>query len=194
MINSKVDHCTTLEEFYKEIRRQQEEGHGHDYCRQHDAIVRYMAKCDRYKELGTHQGATAAAAILTNPVSAELVDISMEKYNASKHLFEDYCEKHNIELIVKEMGSTDPRSVGHCDLLLIDSMHNPHHMTKELSLHADYVHKYIICHDTSIVNGRQNDSLYQTLERFVSGINPWVVIERNTENVGYTVIGNTLNI
>ena len=62
MINAELGHVKTLEEFYSEIRRQQEEAHGDDYCEQHDAIKKYMKYCDSYKELGTHQGGTAACA------------------------------------------------------------------------------------------------------------------------------------
>ena len=60
MINSELGHVTTMEEFNSEIIRQQEEAHGKDYCAIHKAIKKYMKECDSYKELGTHQGATAA--------------------------------------------------------------------------------------------------------------------------------------
>lgn len=193
MINSKVDHCKTLQEFYSEIRRQQEEAHGHDYCRQHDAIQRLMKYCTSYKELGTHQGATAAAALLTIPLKVELVDISMEKFNASRHLFEEFCATNDIELTVKEMSSIDRRAVSPCDLLLIDSLHQPGHLMNELRLHSQYVKKYIVCHDTSILNGRVNSALYNAIVNFTNEINPWIIAERNTDNVGYTVLRNTIN-
>ena len=188
MINSKVDHCTTLSQFYKEIRSQQEAAHGHDYCKQHDAIVRYMKFCDSYKELGTHQGGTAAAACLTNPKRVELIDISMEKFNVSRHLFESYCEENNIELVVKEMDSTSPKGFSRTDLLLIDSYHKAHHLAKELEAHADGVSKYIIMHDTC----KPTDELYQYLVRFTSGISPWRIVEHCTDNVGYTVLGKNI--
>lgn len=193
MINSKVDHCKTLEEFYIEIRRQQEEAHGAYYCAQHDAIQRYIKDCDSYKELGTHQGATAAAACLMKPQSVELVDISLEKYSKSKHLFEDFCNRNSIQLTAKEISSVDVNSTSPCDMLLIDSYHHPNHLAKELTLHAPYVRKYIILHDTSIINGKANDSLYRVLQEFTSGITPWVIAHRDTRNVGYTVLVNTLN-
>jgi hypothetical protein len=60
-------------------------------------------------------------------------------------------------------------------------------MQKELNTHASNVRKYIIAHDTSIVNGKPNDSLYQCLAKFASE-NHWEIIERGTKNVGYTVL------
>lgn len=193
MINSKVEHCKTLEEFYEEIRRQQEEAHGEDYCAQHLALQKLMKECRSYRELGTHQGGTAACAMLCNPSTVDLVDISLEKYNKSKHLFEEYAERNNIRLRTHEMSSTDQKSRGPCDLLLIDSLHHPNHLNKELHVHADYVRKYIILHDTEVLHGKPNTALYQVAEQFCGQINPWVIKERNRKNVGYTVLGNTLN-
>lgn len=194
MINATLEHCKTLEEFYFEIRRQQEEAHGLHYCAQHDAIKRYLKLCGSYKELGTHQGGTAAAACLENPTSVELVDISLEKYSKSKALFENYCSEHKIKLTTKEISSIDKKSTSRCDLLLIDSYHHPNHLMQELQLHSTYVSKYIILHDTSVLHGKENDALYRAAVTFTSGITPWMIKERDTRNVGYTVLENTLNV
>jgi hypothetical protein len=196
MINSKVDHCKTLEEFYSEICRQQEEAHGAYYLAQHDAIRKYLkiGNCEYYKELGTHQGGTAAAACLEKPVSVELVDISLEKFSKSKHLFEYFCKENNVKLKTREMNSSDPKTTSRCDLLLIDTYHHPSLLIQELKLHSPYVIKYIILHDTSIINSKANDALYQTAVNFTAGITPWKIIERNTQNVGYTVLANTINV
>jgi cephalosporin hydroxylase len=193
MINSKVDHCETLEEFYEEIRRQQEEAHGDKYCEQHDIIKQLLwDECETYKELGTHQGGTAACALMQKPKKVDLVDISMEKYNKSKHLFEAYCEKHDIEFVVREMDSTSPRSVSRTDLLVIDSLHHPNHLIKELNLHTQYVAKYIVCHDTARLHGKANDALYQVLKQFVAQLNPWEIVDHRTDNVGVTVLKRTV--
>lgn len=192
MINAKIEHCTSLEEFYGEIRSQQEEAHGHDYCYHHDAIVKYMRRCTSYKELGTHQGATAAAACLSNPKKVELVDIDMDKFEVSRHLFEDYCASNDIELVVKEMSSIDRNSISECDVMLIDTIHNPNYLSQELQLHLDTVTSHIVFHDTSVINRRANESLYHVAEGLTKGITPWIIAERYTNNVGYTVISNTV--
>ena len=192
MINAKVDQCKNLEEFYAEIRSQQEAAHGNNYCAQHDALKRCMVECRTYKELGTHQGGTAAAAMLCNPSRVDLVDISLEKYNKSRHLFEEYAERNGINLKTQEISSTDIKSRGICDLLLIDSLHHPRHLQQELALHSDYARKYIILHDTEVLHGKPNTSLFRVAEQFCDQINPWVICERNRENVGYTVLKNTI--
>lgn len=188
MINAELGHVTTLPEFNTEIRRQQEEAHGADYCQIHDAIRKYMSECKSYMELGTHQGGTASAAILTKPKRVYLVDLDMSRYRKYlSPLAEKYCNENDIELIVKEGDSTSFTTINVTDMLMIDSYHNAAHMQKELDLHGANVNKYILAHDTSIINGKQNDSLYQCLKKFAD-TKGWKIVEHGTTNVGYTVL------
>jgi hypothetical protein len=188
MINADLSHVKSLKDFNKEIRRQQEEAHGVNYCQIHDAIKKYMKDCKSYMELGTHQGGTASVAMLCKPNRVYLVDMDMSRYRKFlEPIASDFCDKNDIELIVKEADSTSFSTINMTDMLVIDSYHHPAHMQKELNTHASNVRKYIIAHDTSIVNGKPNDSLYQCLVKFASE-NNWEIIERGTTNVGYTVL------
>ena len=188
MINSKLDHVKTLEEFNSSIREQQEEAHGEDYCDIHDAIRKYMKDCKVYMELGTHQGGTASVAMLCKPEKVHLVDIDMSRYRKFlQPIAEAYCAEHGIELTVDECDSTLKECARQTDMLVIDSLHTPSHMQKELEVHGRNASKYIIAHDTSIINGRNNESLFHTLERW-GRANGWKVIERGKTNVGYAVI------
>lgn len=189
MINSELGHCKTVKGFNKSIREQQEEAHGADYCLIHDAILKYMKDCKSYMELGTHQGGTASVAMLCKPSRVYLVDIDLTKYNKFlKPLAEKWCDTHNIELIVNQTDSTGFGAVNRTDLLVIDSYHHPNHMQKELDIHGRNVNKYIIAHDTSILHGNNNESLFYCLSDWAEK-NGWEVIERVEKNVGYTVIG-----
>lgn len=188
MINAELGQVKTLKEFNTEIRKQQEEAHGIDYCQIHDAIKKYMKECKSYMELGTHQGGTASIAMLSKPNRVFLVDMDMSRYRKFlAPIAQEWCDKNDIELIVKEADSTSIGTINMTDMLVIDSYHHPEHMKKELNLHGNNVRKYIIAHDTSIVNNKANDSLYQTMKQFADA-NGWEVIERGTTNVGYTVI------
>lgn len=190
MINAELGHVKTLEEFHSEIRRQQEEAHGEYYCAMHDSITKYMKGCDSYLELGTHQGGTAAAALLTKPKVVQLVDIDMSRYRKFLGpIAYQYAQDHNIDLRVREVDSTSLASTEVVDMLMIDSYHNPGHMAKELNTHGGNVLKYIVAHDTSIINGRANDSLYRVLVEFTKRASGgWRVIEHETRNVGFTVL------
>jgi hypothetical protein len=188
MINADLSHVKTLKEFNSEIRRIQEEEHGKDYCQIHDAIKKYMKECKSYMELGTHQGGTASAAMLCKPNRIYLVDMDMSRYRKFlEPIASDFCDKNDIELIVRESDSTSISTLNMTDMLVIDSYHHPDHMKKELNLHGTNVRKYIIAHDTSIVNGRPNDSLFDCLWEFADK-NNWKILERGITNVGYTVL------
>lgn len=188
MINVDLSQVTSLQEFYDVIIAGQAKAHGDDYHEQHDAVRRYLQPGDTYMELGTHQGSTAARAMLNNPKKVILVDINMEKYNKFlKPIAEKYCSENNIELIAHECSSIDSKCVHKTDILLIDSLHQHNHMQKELDLHGNNVLKYIIAHDTSVINKRNDDSLYRCLMKFAKN-NGWEQVERGTNNVGYTVI------
>ena len=188
MINADLSRVHTLEEFNQEIRKQQQEAHGEDYCDIHDAIRKYMKDCKVYMELGTHQGGTASVAMLCKPEKVHLVDIDMSRYRKFlQPIAEAYCAEHGIELTVDECDSTLKECARQTDMLVIDSLHTPSHMQKELEVHGRNASKYIIAHDTSIINGRNNESLFHTLERW-GRANGWKVIERGKTNVGYAVI------
>lgn len=188
MINSELSHVTSVQQFNEEIRRQQETAHGNDYCQIHDAIRKYMKDCDSYMELGTHQGGTASTAILCNPNMVVLVDKDMSRYRSVlEKLAKDYCSKNEITFTAIEDDSTSHRVKHNVDMLVIDSYHHANHMKKELDMHGNNANKYILAHDTSIINGKPNSSLYECLKSFAD-TNGWKVIERGTTNVGYTVI------
>ena len=186
MINSKLDHCKTVDEFYTSIRSQQEEAHGADYCAMHDAVNEIAKECNSYKELGVHQGGTLANALLQPTLKyVEGVDISLEKYNAKlQSLAEPHAKENKKVLKMKEVDSTGIESLGYStDILLIDSYHKSFHMQKELERHGQYVKKYIVAHDTH----KPDDQLYWCLANWAAD-NGWTVMTRNQENVGFTVL------
>lgn len=188
MINSELGHVKSVKEFNKDIKRQQEEAHGEYYCAIHDAIIKYMKECDSYLELGTHQGGTASTALLCNPKQIQLVDIDVSRYKKFlQPLAEKYVEDNNIDFRVLEESSLSLKSTRRSDMLMIDSLHHPNHMIQELRLHSPLINKYIIAHDTSILHGKKDNRLYDCIQNFCLDY-PWEVVERNTDNVGYTVM------
>tara|TARA_R110000868_G_scaffold886_4_gene6746 strand:+ start:3303 stop:3878 length:576 start_codon:yes stop_codon:yes gene_type:complete len=187
MINSELGRVTTLLEFNSEIRKQQEEAHGEDYCDIHDAIRKYMTDCKSYMELGTHQGGTASVAMLCNPSRIYLVDNDMSRYNKFlAPIAKKYCNDNGIELIVNQTDSTGFGAINMTDMLVIDSYHHPAHMTKELAMHGSNVRKYILAHDTSNIMGKPDDRLYRCLKTWADQ-NKFEEVERGTTNVGYVV-------
>ena len=186
MINSKLDHCKTIDDFYKSIRSQQEEAHGANYCAMHDAINKLALDCKSYKELGVHQGGTLANALLQPTFRyVEGVDISLEKYNKFlKPIAESWAAASRKVLKMKEVDSTSVDALGYAtDMLVIDSVHKQFHMEKELNLHGQYVKRYIVAHDTHL----PNDALYWCITDWGAdnGFDPLI---RNKDNVGFVVM------
>jgi len=194
MINSDLEHVITLEEFNSEIRRQQEEAHGFDYCQIHDAIAKYMKDCESYLELGTHQGGTASVAMLSKPEKIYLLDIDMSRYKKFLDpIATKYCAINGINLSVEQGDSTSSKTKTYLqttlftvDMLVIDSYHVPSHMEKELRLYGKNTNKYILAHDTSMLMGVNNNCLYQCLKSWAEK-NNFKEIEHGTTNVGYVV-------
>ena len=189
MLTATIENIDTLEDFYSSIRSQQEDpkNHGASYCAHHDMIERYMNMCQSYKELGTHQGASAAAALLAGAKEVHFVDHTLEKYNWQKHLFENYCRDNEVSLNVYEMSSTDKRCAIPTDMLMIDSLHKWSWTLQELTLHAPITGKYIIFHDTAIVNKQPSD-IGPGVKKWCR-LNGWYVIEECKDNVGAMTIG-----
>ena len=188
MLTAKIEKAETLEDFYSQIRTQQEDSkhHGLHYCAHHDFIQKYMPECDSYKELGLHQGASAAAALLGGAKEVHLVDCTLERYNQQKHLFEKFAEENNVSLNVYEMSSIDKQCAAQTDMLLIDSLHKWYWTIQELELHAPVTKKYIVLHDTTIVAGRPS-AIGPGIREWCKH-NDWKVLEEETKNVGSMII------
>ena len=188
MLTAKIEKAETLEEFYSQIRTQQEDTkhHGPHYCAHHDFVQKYMPECDSYKELGLHQGASAAAALLGGAKEVHLIDHTLEKYNWEKHLFEKFAEENNVSLNVYEMSSIDKQCAAQTDMLMIDSLHKWSWTIQELELHAPVTKKYIVFHDTAIVNKRPSD-IGPGIREWCKH-NDWEVLEEEKRNVGSMII------
>lgn len=184
MLTAVLEGIITLDQFYSSIRSQQEAYHGKEYCAHHDAIKKYAEGCESYKELGTHQGATAAAAIFAGFKRVTLVDMDHYKIRPNQKIFETHCMLENIQLDIIESDSLHARTVSDVDMLLIDSRHTYDHCKKELALHGSSVKKYIVFHDTASIPG-----VKRAVVEFVDKNKDWEVLEHYPKNVGYSVIG-----
>ena len=170
--------------FYDHVRREQEKAHGDGYCNHHDAVVSLLPEGGTYLELGVHQGTSAAGVLLNSKLKkVVLIDNNLRMFNSQKHLFKQYCSDNNIELDVRQIDSSSVGAKEPCDVLLIDSLHTAKHLRKELALHASNVCTGIVMHDTS-----HKPELWNVVQKFLTENEEWVLQERFTESVGYTVI------
>lgn len=163
---------TSLEEFAsfgkESIRKQRGENSYSDYL---DKLEELAVQCSSYRELGTFQGLSAACVILANPsIKVSLVDIDFSRIKPWLHLFP--------EMSMHE-GDSRTAPPEKCDLLFIDSRHNPVFMEAELRQHGPHVKKFVMAHDTNDIK-----KLRFPLERF-AGSRP---IHHDPKSAGYTLI------
>lgn len=170
--------------FYDYARREQQKAHGVGYCNHHDAVVSLLPESGTYLELGVHQGTSAAGVLLNSKLKkVVLIDNDLRLFNSQSHLFKQYCSDNNIELDVRQIDSSSVGAKEPCDVLMIDSLHTARHLRKELALHASNVCTGIVFHDTS-----HKPELWNVVQEFLTNNEEWVLQERSTQSVGYTVI------
>ena len=189
MIKPDLSHCKDLKEFYKEICREQAEAHGEEYIAHHKALIKCVKDPDvnMVKELGVCQGGTLAAMMLQNPYQLTGYDIADYYYEPYAHLFEEYAKKRGIVYNYVLKSSIDEDSVSNCDLLHIDSLHDPDHLMEELKTHAMFVRKYIVFHDTA--NFPNSRGLFKVIAEYITEVEQkWKIVDHYIHRVGYTVI------
>lgn len=197
--NVPLSHCKTLEEFHNTLYKAQEKNEGKGYCNHHHTMEEYLKDCNSYREFGVLQGATVAKAGLCNVNYIQAVDINLSRFKQYAKLF----EQENIKLELHE-SSTVPHLVEYkgihysmtedvanlkpVDFMMIDDIHEYNHVLEELKLHAHSVRKYIMLHDTYMLEKKINDSLHQAALKFCEESGEWKVEKYSQVSVGHTLL------
>lgn len=178
-----------LKELYDTLSKMQADAHFKEYIEHHKALLKCANDPDVniIKELGVCQGVTLAAMLMANPKKITGVDITSKYYNPYRTHFDKYAKENNIDFEFIEGSSIDQKNVSQCDLLHIDSLHEPNHLAKELKMHAPYVNKYIVFHDTA--NFKTSKGLLVAIAHYITFEDQsWKIIDHYPHRVGYTVI------
>lgn len=182
MISGDFSHCTTLEQFYAEIEALHRTAHGAGYTSHHKDLIDLMGDCQSYRELGINQGATAAAVMLQAPKYIELIDLVTAPFRKHEHLFQKFATENDVAMAVVESSSIDPKlSVVPVDMLLIDTVHEPQFVVKELEKHAQFVNKYIIIHDTGTF-----PSIHEAAHNYLIA-RDWQVLKWDRRGCGHSI-------
>lgn len=174
----------TLEEFY-EMTLAAHDAKGQKANVQHLVKIReLMEPGDRYRELGTMQGCSAAAAALAGASSLSLIDPNFTPFKPYQDLF----DKAPLALWMWECKSSDVPKLNEImpvEVMLIDSDHRPQVLREELNIYAPKTRKYIVCHDTN-----SKPQLQKVIENYCTNNLNWRIIEYYKHGVGYTVMEN----
>lgn len=166
----------TLEGFYADIRSRLQECHGEDYTAYLDDIEE-LAVGD-YCELGVHQGASLAAALLSRANSVTAYDINLRHWIPHSDLFKKFARNGDKPLKVMPQNALDDKAKWlPCDFLFCDTLHTARHIRRVLRLHAPRVRNIIMVHDTNLP-GRHEATL----------IDGWQVMRQVTLGSGHTIL------
>lgn len=184
MIKADFTHCTNIEDFYKDIKNIHMQAHGEEYVEHHKEIQHYLKvpmMRSRYRELGVMQGATAAAAFVAGAEQLHLIDTDISRFKPYRWLFNS--DKQTVIVDQKSSFDYDASTIPECDVLLVDTVHNPEHVKRELDIHSPSTSRAIIIHDTFSI-----PSIQYMVERWVHDNAEWNMAKYFRANVGYTLL------
>ena len=115
MIKPDLLYTKSLEQFYQEIVRIQQDNHGKEYTAHHLVLSKYAADCSSIKELGVCQGATLAVLLLCKPKTLIGIDIDDQYFTPYSSLFYKYAinNKINFEFIKGKRGRDGVDATAH---------------------------------------------------------------------------------
>lgn len=211
MIRKDLSHCTSLPQFYTEIRNLHIHHHERSFVDPHDDLMKTAQNLGIpinqivYRESGVHQGASAAAMASIGVKHMQLIDVEFRLFNPVKQLFID----HGVQMDMHECSSVctpiewkgkvfktatqEVLNLPPAHIAYFDAMHVHDFVYEELQTHAYSISHYIFIHDTYKLRSPKtkqleiNPTLHKAAEKFVSESNgEWIVDYHHQVNCGYT--------
>jgi hypothetical protein len=152
-----------------------------------EVIYNYSKKCNHVTEFGVRDVVSTWAILAAKPNKAVSYDISRHPNVAYA---EELAKKEEVNWQFIQ-GDTLSINIEETDFLFIDTLHIYEQLKKELNLHANKVKKYIAFHDTTSfgdVSEYGGIGLWRAIEEFLNENKNWRILERRTNNNGFTII------
>lgn len=160
-------------------------------------LLKYGKKCNQITEMGVRKGESTWAWIYSFPkklICYDLFDVQVVKE------LKQITTNAGIDFNFIQADTTKVE-IEKTDLLFIDTFHSYGQLKKELELHAKQVRKYIILHDTTSFEFKnepgyakehahlksEKQGLWPAIEEFIQN-SDWFVEERFFNNNGLTVL------
>lgn len=150
-------------------------------------LSRLASECSHIIEMGICTGQSTRA-FLRHDVEYIGYDIHIQP--GMTEYFDD--AKLSGRRVRWHVADTKTFTIEETDLLFIDTLHNYDQLKKELELHADKVRKYLVFHDTTLFENRDEvgsgKGLWPAIQEFLDSHPEWEIKERYTNNNGLTVL------
>jgi hypothetical protein len=132
-------------------------------------LKRYASECKTVTEMGVRFACSTWAFLEGKPEKLNCYDINYEFFRPSEYLLNKMSELYNVEFefITADSLKTD---IENTDLLFIDTLHRYEQLIGELNKHHKNINKYIILHDTTLFEHR-DEELYEHASDIVKNTN-----------------------
>lgn len=166
-------------------------------------LKKYAEQCDHVTEMGVRYVVSTISLALGKPkklISIDLFHPSQYGDMGRLNLVEEYSKQNQVDFKFI-LGNTLEIDIEPTDLLFIDTLHKYGQLKKELERHSKNVKKYIIFHDTSTFEYKDEGEYYKTdglstekvglwpaIQEFIDTNPEWSILERFTNNNGLTIL------
>lgn len=158
-------------------------------------LKEYTEKCDTVIEMGVCTAKSTHAFIAGKPKKLLSIDNRHPDSITGKIGLVDslysLCKENNIEFEFL-LASTLDIEIEETDLLFIDTWHTYHQLKKELELHGNKAKKYLIFHDTTSCEFKDEDGgnigIWKAINEFLESNSHWEMHKRFTNNNGLTIL------
>jgi hypothetical protein len=165
-------------------------------------LVKYASECDYITEMGVRGIISTWAFIAGKPNELRCYDIQHPTiFGGNIEEIEKICSNNMIDFKFTKANVLDIE-IDYTDLLFIDTWHAYKQLKAELKLHSPKVNKYIILHDTTSYENRDEVSyemwgeewkaegigIWRAVEEFIKDNEEWSIKERYTNNNGLTIL------
>jgi hypothetical protein len=154
-------------------------------------LHRYARECEHITEMGVREAVSTWAFLAASPKKFICYDIN---HHPNIDEAKKIALKNNIDFEFK-LESTLKCEIEETDLLFIDTWHSYNQLFSELNRHGSKARKYIIMHDTSDCEFRnenfvqeQINGLYPAIINFTLMNREWFIHEKFANNNGLTIL------
>lgn len=154
-------------------------------------LKKYASECETITEMGVRYACSTWAFIEGKPKKITSYDIDYKSFEPSDNLLHRICNNYgiNFEFI---LADTLKIEIDNTDLLFIDTLHTYNQLIEELTLHSKNVNKWIILHDTTLFDYRDEyiyehaSDLIKNKQEYKFGLKP-AVDDFLINNIGWSV-------
>lgn len=167
------------------------------------ALIKYGEECNHITEMGVRGIVSTWAFLGSSPKKMISYDIqNPSKWGGDINSVKETADAYGIDwkFVLADVLKIE---IEKTDLLFLDTWHAYKQLKQELKLHSSKVNKYIVFHDTTSYEFRDETSyehwgdkwkpegigIWKAIDEFLQDNPQWKIIERFHNNNGLTIIG-----